>query len=184
MKKDALEQLIQDHRDQFDDQIPSSGLWSKIAEQLGEEKEEPKVVHFPIMRMMQIAAMFVVVLGVGLLIGLQLNTAGNSLKSDPTINEFFSAEQYYNQEINKMVNFIGEQQMKEDNISEDLKQLDEVYEELRQQLIESPDVNTEQVVNALLSNYRAKIEILQTVLDKYSNHKENLTIPEDEKIDI
>ena len=68
MKKDRLEQFIQENRKQFDAAVPNSAIWSKIAEQLPEE--EAKV--FSIRRIVSIAASAVLLLGMGVLIGLQV----------------------------------------------------------------------------------------------------------------
>ena len=51
-------------------------------------------------------------------------------------------------------------------IESDLKQLDEIYNQLRQEMIQSNYTNTEVMINAMIKNQKTKIEILENILSK------------------
>ena len=140
-----------------------------------------------IMRIMQIAAMFIVVMGVGLLIGLQINNGNNDSYGSPQLQEFVEAEKHYSKEIDKMWQVVSASNVEDkENIENDLNALDAVYNELKTELISNPKADTDYVVNAMISNYRAKIDILEKVLNEYKIEKTNnqqITL-DNEKIDI
>ena len=178
MEKDNLEKYIADHISEFDQESPPPMVWMNLEKHLEEERkvEAPsKVVKMPgVMRIMQIAAMFVVVMGVGLLIGLQINSGNSNIYSNPQLQEFVEAEKHYSKEIDKMMTVVNSSTIEEkENIQEDINSLDAVYNELKNELITNPHSNTDHVVNAMINNYRAKIDILETVLRKYQEEKTN-----------
>lgn len=176
MEKDKLEKYIAEHKSEFDQDTPPPMVWMNLEKHLDENNNKDttaKVVQMPgIMRIMQVAAMFIVVMGVGLLIGLQLNKGNTYANSN--LEEFVEAEKHYNKEIDKMWTVVKASSIEEkENIEEDLNSLDAVYNELKNELITNPNNNTDHVVNAMINNYRAKIDILETVLMKYQEEKTN-----------
>ena len=179
MKKDKLEEYISQHRNEFDQDAPPPMVWMNIEKHLDKAQSEKVVVRemktSTIMRIMQIAAMFVVVMGVGLLIGLQLNNGNNNAYASPQLQEFVEAEKHYSKEIDKMWTVVNASGVEEkETIQEDLNALDAVYNELKNELISNPKANTDYVVNAMINNYRAKIDILETVLKEYKTEKTNI----------
>lgn len=190
MKKDNLEEYIHQYKSEFDQDTPPPMVWMNIEKHLEEQyskKREVKQLHSSsIMRIMQVAAMFVVVMGVGLLIGLQINNGSNAYAS-PQLQEFVEAEKHYSREIDKMWTVVKASDVEEkDNIKDDLNALDAVYNELKNELISNPKANTDYVVNAMINNYRAKIDILETVLKEYKINKADnqQIILDNDKVDI
>jgi len=178
MKKenDNIEEYIANNRTEFDMDSPPPMVWMNIEKHLDGELKTDAVVRQikspGIMRIMQMAAMFVVVMGVGLLIGLQLNQ-GNEYSS-PQLQEFVEAEKHYSKEIDKMWTVVKASGVEEkETIQADLNALDAVYNELKTELISNPKVNTDYVVNAMINNYRAKIDMLEIVLNKHKEEKTN-----------
>ena len=191
MEQNRLEEYINEHRNEFDSESPPPMIWMQLEKELDKQvsvsyhKEKKGKPLFPLMRMMQVAAMFVVVLGVGLLIGLQLNN-GSFEGNNPKLKQLESVEQQYMTEVNNMWSIINNSGIeKDDNLQEDLNQLDEVYNELKKELLENPNVNSDRVIGAMLQNYKAKAKILEKVLDKYdTDSTENKAKLEDGKIEI
>ena len=191
MKKENIEEYISQHKSEFDQDVPPPMVWMNIEKHL--EKEQASVakvreIRTPgIMRIMQVAAMFVVVMGVGLLIGLQLNNGNGNEYSSPQLQEFVEAEKHYSKEIDKMLVVVNASNVEEkETIQEDLNALDAVYNELKNELISNPKADTDYVVNAMIDNYRAKIDILETVLKEYTIEKTNnqqINL-ENDKVDI
>lgn len=176
MERDKLEKYISEHKNEFDQDSPPPMVWLNLEKHLDIEHSYSKrsfireIKKPSIMRIMQVAAMFVVVMGVGLLIGLQLNK-GN-IYSNPQLEEFVEAEKHYSKEIDKMWTVVKASSVEEkETIQEDLNGLDAIYNELKNELISNPNANTDYVVNAMIENYRTKIDILETVLNKYNKKK-------------
>jgi len=187
MKKDKLEQFISDHRSEFDSDNPPPMVWMNLEKALGKEEEtekKPAYAHelkWPsIMRIMQVAAMFIVVMGVGLIIGMQINS--NQPYNNPQLKEFAEAEKHYSKKIDNMWSVVKASGI-DYSIEQDLKSLDDVYNELRSELLSGDGGNTEEVVNAMIQNYRTKIEILETVLFKKNNDNQQIDL-EDGKVEI
>ena len=191
MKKDKLEEYISDHRSEFDQDSPPPMVWMNIEKHLDKKPSSGAITRElkspGIMRMMQIAAMFVMVMGVGLLIGLQLNDGNSNVYAQPQLQEFVEAENHYSKEIDKMWTIVKASGVEEqETIQEDLNALDAVYNELKNELISNPKANTDYVVNAMINNYRSKIDILETVLNQYKIEKTNkpqINL-ENDKVDI
>lgn len=191
MKKDKIEKYISDHKSEFDQDSPPPMVWMNIEKHLDQQGSSGALIRElktpGIVRIMQVAAMFVVVMGVGLLIGLQINKGDANIYASPQLQEFVEAEKHYSGEIDKMWTVVNASNVDEkESIQEDLNALDAVYNELKNELLSNPNANTDYVVNAMIGNYRAKIDILQTVLKEYKEEKTNnqqINL-EDEKVDL
>jgi hypothetical protein len=188
MHKDKLEKYISEHKNEFDEYSPPPMVWMNIEKRL-DLNQAPVIREISssgILKIMQIAAMFVVVLGVGLLIGLQLNNSQNNAYANSQLQEFVEAEKHYSSEIDKMWTVVNTSGIEEkESIREDLNALDVVYNELKNELISNPKADTDYVVNAMIKNYRLKINILETVLKEYTEKINNKQINlEDDKIEM
>jgi len=53
-----------------------------------------------------------------------------------------------------------------DVVRPDLQQLDEMFKELTQELENAPKGTEEAIINAMIKNYQAKVDILNRVLEK------------------
>lgn len=184
MKEDKLEKFLAEHREEFDSESPPPMIWMNLDKELSTNRNDKTAVvrdlkQTSIMRVMQVAAMFVVVMGVGLLIGMQINKSGNTY-NNPQLDEFVEAEKHYNKKIDNMLMTVKSAGMEgAEDVEKDLKSLDAVYNELKEELLSGKGSNTDKVVNSMIYNYRTKIEILETLLNK----KNQLNI-EDDKVEI
>lgn len=164
MNQDALEKYIQEHRAEFDTDVAPAGLWDKISEDLEYSSKQKTSVR----RLLSIAAAGAVILCTGLLIGLQLS-AEDPMRSNADLVEFAQAEEYYHNQFNVKWSEYKSIAPANSTVKNDLEQLDEVYNELKAELEQSPDLNTAKVIDALLENYATKIEILEVVMDRTTN---------------
>ena len=188
MKEDKLKDFIENHRSEFDSDNPPPMVWMNLEKQLdaSQQKQKSAYIHElkrpTMMRMMQVAAMFVVVMGVGLIIGLQISK--NTVYDNPNLREFVEAEKHYSKKVDNMWTVVKASGVEEQNtIQEDLESLDKVYKELKEELLKGTEGNTNAVVNAMIQNYRTKIEILETVIDKTKQSNQQINL-EDEKLEI
>lgn len=169
-----LERFIQNNREAFDTEMPRGSTWENITEAL--PKQKAKVVHIGWTRsLMRIAAsLALLVVGIGGGIWYERHgSADNGMAMSDVSNEYAELEQFYQRGISvkreKLASFSGSQPAE---VAEDLEHLDEIMEQLRSELANVPPGNREQVVRAMIENYKAKTAILQRVLERLeeTNH--------------
>ncbi len=163
-----LESFIRQNRSSFDSELPNGQAWENIAGSL--PKPKAIKVHIgwqrSIMRIAASLALLVVGIGGGIWYERQ-GAAANGMAMSDISGEYKELEQFYQRGISakqeKLATFTGSQTTE---VGEDLEQLDEIMEQLRLELADVPPGNREQVVRAMINNYKAKTAILQRVLER------------------
>lgn len=181
---DKLEEYIRKNREEFDENQVPAMVWHNLEKELDKGKEDSVPVWrlTSYLRIAQIAAMLVLIMGVGFLIGMQINDGRTY--DDPQLKEFAEAERHYNNKIEDMWSVVKSSNVEDrSTIAEDLKALDEVYEELRSELLSGSQNNTDEIVNNMINNYRRKIEVLENVIKANTNHHQSIN-REDDNIEI
>lgn len=209
MKKDKLEEYIQDNFDSFNDAEPSDEVWSKISGNL-ESKSSSKIKLLRIV--WQSAAAIIIFLTAWYLkdmvdnkqtsqltvlrknIQLQHsiiiikhndthrqqeinNYTGTALISKPVIKsqntdslpaELIEATQYYTAQINQthklIMHFANYNPSIDNQVNVEFARLDTVYTSLRKDL--KDNINNTDVLEAMVLNYRMRLEILENILDQ------------------
>ncbi len=162
MHRDSLERWIEDHRESFDDAVPSLKVWAEIDQRVSARRTRRMTVW----RGLRVAAAVVALLFTGALAGLYL--AGGP---EPTVAlEAFSPEyaemaRFYESQIDQRVQQLAAYQQGE-VVLEDFEQLDATMAELRQELLSAPAGKEEQILENLIRSYQTKVEILERVLDR------------------
>jgi hypothetical protein len=177
--QDKLEKFIKENREEFDFHIPDPQIWNRIEKQLDAKKEKGRVWLLAT----RMAAAIVTILAVGILIGIQISRRDVhqiNYALSPVLKSYQETEQYYQQQVNLKLEEVKALQP-ESNIEQDLKQLDEVYNELKEELIRSNYSNSEVMINAMIKNHKTKVEILESILEK---QKQNKLKNENENISI
>jgi hypothetical protein len=184
---DPLETFIANNREAFDSEVPAIGLWGNIVQGI-EETPQPAAGGTPelraerggkapgiarwLVRLAAALALLITGLGVGIWYGQGLAT--DEMKMSQVSNEYAELEQYYQRDIaNKqaqLASFTGSQPS---DVLTDLEQLDLVMRDLEHELADVPPGNREQVVRAMIENYKAKAAILQRVLERLEQTKIN-----------
>ncbi|MBK9256673.1 MAG: hypothetical protein IPM42_14390 [Saprospiraceae bacterium] len=170
--KDHIEKFIQDNREEFDFLTPDAHIWNRIERQLDHKKERRTIFMWS----SRIAAIMVTVLVVGIVIGLSLghkNSSDINYALSPELKSLQETENYYQQQVSVKLNEVKSIQP-ESNIENDLKQLDEIYEELKSELIKSNYSNSEIMINAMIKNHKTKVEILESILEKQNKNKNEI----------
>ncbi len=162
MKKDKLEQFITNNRKSFDQSMPDPAIWAKIDQQL--PRQETKV--FPIRRFLSIAASVCLLIGMGIAIGLHMATPKPVNSLADISQEYGQIETFYANRVNYKVTQLAKLN-KHTNplLQKDLEELDQWLKRLHTELAEVPKSNREKVINAIIKNYKTKLEVLETVLD-------------------
>ncbi|MFN0214215.1 MAG: hypothetical protein ACKVT2_08160 [Saprospiraceae bacterium] len=163
-----IEAFIHINREALDAESPRGQAWENIASSL--PKPRAIKVHMgwqrSFMRIAASLAFLIVGLGGGILYERQTGSSAEMAMSEVS-DEYRELEQFYQRGITvnqeKLAKFTGSQPIE---VGKDLKQLDEIMEQLRQELAAVPAGNREQVVRAMIINYKAKMDILQRVLER------------------
>jgi len=175
MKQNDLEKIIHEHRDQFDDSYPSLKLWANIEKELeGKGKEKALKTQRP---WYQIAATALILISLGGIGGMYLNEYNqtNSIQAmiDKVAPEFNEMEQYYSQRIDQQYARLTAY-TNDPEIDSDLALVDQAMAELREELAHAPIGREGQIIEALIENYRLKLQILERILDQI-NQSTNIT---------
>lgn len=170
---ETLESFIRQNREAFDSELPHAQSWENIADSL--PKPRAKVVHIgwqrPLMRIAASLALLIAGVGGGIWYERQ-GGAGSGMAMSDVSGEYKELEQFYQRDISvkreKLATFTGSQPAE---VNEDLEHLDQIMEELRLELADVPPGNREQVVRAMIENYKAKMAILKRVLERLEESK-------------
>lgn len=173
--KYQLEHFIKTNRSLFDDKVPDSGLWQKIDQQLPNQKREGIVISFKSIRM---AASFLLILTAGIWIGSQYNTQKSKIDytATPELRQLKETEVYYNTLVSQKLNQLQDPVAKT-NVEADLKQLDDIYQEIRKEMLQNKYANSQILIDAMIKNYKTKVDILESILNKQNqNEYENISL--------
>jgi hypothetical protein len=163
---DPLERFIRENRDAFDSEIPDLRVWANITK---ETPAKAKIIGIGWQRNLLRAAASVALLVTGLGLGIWYARSGQppAMAMSDVSNEYAELEQYFQSDIagkqKKLATFTGSQSAE---VHEDLEQLDGMMAELKLELANVPEGNREQVVRAMIENYKAKAAILERVLER------------------
>jgi hypothetical protein len=175
---DPLEAFIRQNREAFDDETPDLRVWSTISGNL--EGSAPKMRTLWVARLSRVAAvaaLLIAAVSAGIWYG-QNNPAGTQegMRLAEVSEEYAELERFYEGDIavkqQKLVSYTGDQA--DSDVFADLEQMDNVMAELRTELANVPPGNREQVVRAMIENYKAKAAILQRVLERLENQGVNV----------
>ena len=187
MKPDKLEKFILDNRNDFDDQLPSQESWDKIKANI-----RPVIRINWTARLVRVAA--AVVIFVTTYIFIDYNFIDNGLASFAYQNEtelyenipvLVEAKAYYSGQISNMETEVyriaGEDSPIKTEINAEFEDLDRVFAELKADL--KDDAANEEVIEAMIQNYRIKLQILAEILNQLKNADEqNIKDHEDKKV--
>jgi hypothetical protein len=163
---DKLEEHIKNNREDLDRHSPSPDAWKKIEKVLKKDKLSLK-------RWISIAALLVVILGTGLImfrLGSLSSYSINKVASDvrlPTINPLLKETEIYYINLVKSLYMeatpllTGNPEIKKE-LTADISQLDSICLEIKKDL--KDNVANQEVVEALIQNYRIKIRLLEDML--------------------
>ena len=152
--QDSLKEHIENTREDFELYPFDSGQgWAEI-----EGKINPSAPKKDPWRMFGIAACFACIIGCTVFF------------MNPVVpgNEMAELEQYYNTQINQKVSLI-KSRLGDDSILKDLEAMDAAFAELKSDL--KDNVDNEEVVTAMMENYRLKLKILEEILSELEKEK-------------
>ena len=179
MKTDKLEKFIIDNRNEFDDLEPNPAIWSKI------QKKEPKTIELNWTRMLvRVAAVVVIFVSSYIFFDYTGKQNSDYMFAESEIEnpedasmyeDLMEAEFYYSSQIEQrkeeFYHLAGNNPPLRNDINMELSELDNIFRELKEDLNDNAD--NEEVVVAMIQNYRLKLEILEDILMQLKPVKEN-----------
>lgn len=165
---EKLEEHIRRIRRDLDLYNPSSEIWNRIENRL---KKRRRVLT---LQWISIAAMFIVIFGATLILlkqGSKESDRNNELTENPYLKTLSPSlketEIYYNNMVNSLYHkatpLLTSNPEVEKELSDDLTRIDSICIEIKKDL--KDNVANEEVVEALIQNYRIKIRILEDILE-------------------
>ena len=189
---DRLEDFVKQHREQFDLQEPDPSIWLKINPahaplQGAPDSGKPLSEERKPLRWLRIAAAVAMIFA-GSSAGIYYLTGGGS-KADLYSNELYmemqETEQYYThmvaQRYDELRPYLAADPVADEMLRVDMEELDEVYEELKDDL--KDNVSNPEVIEAMILNYRVKLEILEDLLNQLKE-KENQDYEKDDSYSL
>ena len=191
-KNNSLERFIRDNRESFDHHEPSDDLWNKIGTAIGQPQKTTRVISMSRAGWAVAATLFLAFAGI---LTFQLfnrsadqpaitladkKTVVGQPAGDSLVNLI---DPQYGQLVSQFTNVIETKQLelrkleKDDpelykKFSGDIQKLDSAYHTLRNTLNASP--NTEQLLQAMISNLQLQIDLLNqqlTIIQKVKQPK-------------
>lgn len=181
MKEDKLEKFIIENRDEFDLHEPGAELWDRI------QRPAPKVVRLNWKTILTRVAAVVVIFIASYFFhdmiqneknkGVATSEQPSENETNSEVNVLIEAEMFYTSQINsakeEIILLSGNDKGLIDDLNTDMVELDNVFAELKNDLKDNSD--NEGVIEAMIQNYRIKLEILEEILLqlKKSQNKDN-----------
>jgi hypothetical protein len=172
---DKLEEHIRKNREDLDRYSPSSGIWKRIKRGLKKGKS-------PISQWLSIAAMVIVILGTAVVFlrpGNKWSNTNSEMRNDAGLTtanpQLKETEIYYNNVVNSLYReaipmLTGNPEI-EKELNTDISQLDSICSEIKKDL--KDNVANQEVVEALIQNYRIKIRLLEDMLIILKENEDN-----------
>jgi hypothetical protein len=171
---DRLEDFIRNNRAELDLDEPSAHLWAGI------ENRIPSSRRMTLYRTISVAASVMVLVVAAYFMGVRSNANSfdeDLFASEAQFKEFQEASDYYTTTIDYKTSQAKQAGMDQDVIN-DLKQLDEVYKELKNELLTTEYQDKEYLINLMINNYKTKINILETIINKNEKNEYKTTTNE------
>ena len=179
MRTDKLEQFIRENRDAFDELEPNPAIWEKIT------KREPAVRRLNTTRILwRVAAVAVIFVSAYIFVDhlIEKNksemvtlSAADDMESNAVYQELMEAEFYYSAQIEQrreeFYQLASDKPSLKEEVNLELTDLDELFNELKEDLKDNAD--NEEVVVAMIRNYRLRLEILEQILVQLKSVKDN-----------
>ena len=170
---DNFEKHIRENRAAFDDhKADRAKLWANIEAKL--DPPRPKVVPLWRSPIFKVAASVLIVLGISSLIGITF--LGNSANEDTFVSkELQDIDMHYQGLVSYQVQLV----QKNENLSDADKaeflsfmdDLDKEYDQLKLEM--QNNLDNELVLEAIVSNYRKRIELIENLLRQLNESKLN-----------
>jgi hypothetical protein len=180
MGTDKLEKFILDHKEDFDDLSPRRHVWTRIRKKFPVPVVRTWRWQAVAWRAAAVIAIFIASYFVHDFIGrdhyykrMTKEHAPGTGQTEKMAGTLKEAEAFYTSQINakraEVFRFAGHNKEISQEITIEFSQLDSIYADLKRDLKDNAD--NEQVIEAMIQNYRIKLEILEDILSQLQKSK-------------
>lgn len=169
---DNFEKHVRENAAAFDEhKADRSKMWAKISEEL--DVEQPKVIPLWKSSKLRIAATLLVLFGLAGFMGMQFFGTGASEETQYASKELLDIDMHYKGLVSYQVQLVKQNKnLSEEDKTEFLSFMDELDVEYQQLRIEmSNNLDNEQVLEAIVSNYKQRIELIENLLKQINDSK-------------
>lgn len=181
MNKDNLEQFIRERRGAFDDKEPPRMAWDNIQQKLNKDNKVPRRIS--LWQFTRVAAAIVLLVGLGVVIGRQSAPNAEVAYVEEHFPEFVEAKTYYEMEVDEHLAKLASYSY-DSGLDDDMEQLDKFMEELKSELEIAPKGSEDKIIQAMITNYQTKLDILERVLESVENTNSKNTNSQKDDTDI
>ncbi|MEP2024417.1 MAG: hypothetical protein ABJH98_18165 [Reichenbachiella sp.] len=169
METNDLKNFIDVNRDAFEVYDYPKEDWYTISDQLDQAKKESKSVVIPLKYVWRSAAVFLLVFGsVTYMSWVNWKNQSQEVMMSTELQE---AEYYYGELIATRVAEISKlDRGAEQEVFRNMEALDLAFNELKTDLKDNAD--NEEVIHAMIDNYKIKLEILEQIIEQLEERKE------------
>jgi len=179
--KDRLEDFVVQNREEFNVREPDPSLWLKINPENSIVKKNKRLVW---LRYAAAVALIFASSSAGIYFLTGIGSGSDDLYGD-IYEEIKETEAYYStmvsQKYNELQPYMTSSPELKNELDYDLNELDEIYQELKDDL--KDNVGNPEVIDAMINQYRMKVEILEQLLNQLSE-KENNNYEEEKNISL
>lgn len=190
MKTDKLEKFIIENQNEFDDLVPDPALFNRI------QKREPESISLNWTKILvRVAAVMVIAVTSYIFIDYLVKQDQTQMLADAEmvdphdaemVQELIEAEYYYTSQISERKEefycLTANNTGLRDDINLELVELDQVFKDMKEDLKDNAD--NEEVVFAMIQNYRLKLEILEEILMQLRTAETNNDCHEYESVNM
>jgi hypothetical protein len=174
--KDKFEKFIAENREAFDILEPGPGVWNKIENQIRKKRS------ISWRQILQRAALVAVIFAASYVVNEMIHryynhnkdTATAAAGKGPVVPGLREAEAYYaglvNQKMDELKPVMAKCPVLEQELKYDMTELDSVYSDLKNDL--KDNMANQEVIEAIIENYRLKISILEDLLTEIKPREE------------
>ncbi|MEM8847619.1 MAG: hypothetical protein AAFY00_03475 [Bacteroidota bacterium] len=168
---DNFEKHIRDNAGQFDEhKADRAKLWANISAEL--QKEDPKIIPLWKRPMFRVAASIIILVGLAGVVLLS-TVDGNHSETQYVSKELLDIDIHYQSLVAYQVSLV----QKNPNLTEEDKveflsfmdDLDLEYQSLRKEM--GSNLDNEQILEAIVSNYKKRIELIENLLRQINDSK-------------
>lgn len=169
---DNFEKHIRENKELFSEhKADSDKMWAAIATEL--KTEQPKVIPLWKSPMLRIAASIVLVLGISAFIAFSVLDSSNNGETQYASKELLDIDMHYKNLVSYQVKLVQNHPKLSDADKTEflsfMDELDEEYEQLRLEM--QNNLDNEIVLEAIVSNYKKRIELIENLLKQINDSK-------------
>ncbi len=172
MEEDKLKDFIDQNKEGFESEFPSENLWNRIENELDGEKETRVISLHRFLPYAAAAAMVILSLFFFFQSNddLVLSDASNDVEDiqNEMVSDFGEVEGYYMMQVNDKLKNLQNYDV-DPELLEEVNDLKQEFEDLKIEMGLGADPGV--VLEAMIENYRLRLEILEDLLTVFENSK-------------